>query len=58
MPAASDFMASTLLRGGAMQIRSLARPHFRVSQLYAVLVLVFVLAVGANALMARLLPRR
>jgi len=41
-----------------MQIRSLARPHFRVPQLYAVLILVFVLAVGANALMARLPPRR
>jgi hypothetical protein len=41
-----------------MQIRSLARPHFRVPQLYAVLILVLVLAVGANVLMARRLPRR
>ena len=31
--------------------------HFRVPQLYAVLILVFVLAVGANSLMARLMPR-
>jgi hypothetical protein len=41
-----------------MQIRSLARPHFRVPQFYAVLILVPVVAVGANALMARPLPRR
>ena len=31
--------------------------NFRVPDLYAVLILVFVLAVGANALMARLMPR-
>lgn len=31
--------------------------HFRVPQLYAVLILIFVLAVAANSLMARLLPR-
>jgi hypothetical protein len=41
-----------------MQFRSLARPHLRVPQRYAVPVRVFVLAVGANALMARLSPRR
>jgi hypothetical protein len=32
--------------------------YFRLPQLYAVPILVFVLAVGANSLMARLLPRR
>jgi ABC-type nitrate/sulfonate/bicarbonate transport system permease component len=31
--------------------------NFRVPDLYAVLILVFVLAVGANGLMARLMPR-
>jgi ABC-type nitrate/sulfonate/bicarbonate transport system permease component len=32
--------------------------HFRIPQMYAVLLLVFVLAIAANALLGRLLPRR